>query len=64
MDSQGFILFLRREVDRIGTQKEAATRFDVSEQYLSDVLLGRRGPGEDLLSQLGLQKRISFVKIK
>ena len=33
-----------------------------SPQYLSDVLSGRREPGGAILSALGLEKQVSYVK--
>jgi transcriptional regulator with XRE-family HTH domain len=44
------------------TQRAVARRYGISAQYLSDVMQGRRAPGEKLLKALGLRKRISYTK--
>lgn len=38
------------------TQKDFALKLGVSQQYLSDVLLGRRDPGPSILEFLGIEK--------
>jgi len=63
MDEQGFIERLRREIKRHGNQKRTAKALGISEQFLTDVLKGRRGPGKQLLSALGMEKRVAFVKV-
>lgn len=64
MNQEGFQKLLQREVEKAGNQKKASALLGVSEQFLSDVLRGRRGPGEKLLSKLGLVLRVSYVKAK
>ena len=54
-------LWLRGEIARIGTQKEAAARWRVSETHLSDVLNGKREPGAKLLNQWGLCRQIAYI---
>lgn len=44
----------------IGSQKAAAERWGVSEQYLSDVLSGRRQPGAKLCATVGYKRVISY----
>lgn len=43
-----------------GTNKAAAQFLGVSQQYLSDLLKGRRDPGVKILSKLGLQSRVIY----
>jgi hypothetical protein len=64
MDHAGFLKALQLAVKRAGTQKQAAILLGVSEQFLSDVLRSRRGPGEKLLSKLGLVLVTSYRKAK
>jgi hypothetical protein len=64
MDHAGFLKALQLAVKRAGTQKQAAMVLGVSEQFLSDVLNRRRGPGEKLLAKLGLKQRTIFERIK
>ena len=51
-------------VDERGTQRAVAKYLGVSEIYLSDVLRGKRNPGESILSKLGLQPEIIYVPQK
>jgi transcriptional regulator with XRE-family HTH domain len=64
MDENGFIKRLKTEVAKHGNQKKTAAALGISQQFLTDVLKGRRQPGEKLLAALGLEKRIEFVKAK
>ncbi len=47
-------------VKRQGSQKQAAKFLGISEQYLADVLRGRRAPGKKVLEALGLQKVVVY----
>jgi DNA-binding transcriptional regulator YdaS (Cro superfamily) len=47
-----------------GTQKKAAHALGVSQQYLTDVLHGRREIGATLLSALGYRKVVLYEQIK
>lgn len=46
--------------DKAGNQKRLAAQLDVSESYLSDVMTGRREPGEKLLEALGLERVVTY----
>ena len=54
------LALLRKEADAVGSQKELAAKLGVTAQYVSDVLNGRREPGEAILKPLGLRKVISY----
>lgn len=54
------ITLLRREAD--GRQVEFALRAGVTQQYISDILRGKREPGPKILDALGLQKVIVYVE--
>ena len=56
MDKQAVIEQLQRAVKATGKQKAYATIHDISEQYLSDVLAGRREPGAKILNALNLKR--------
>lgn len=43
-----------------GQQKLFAQKAGISQQYLGDVLRGRREPGEAILSALGLRKVVYY----
>lgn len=47
-------------IEEKGTAKAAAESLGVSQQYLSDVIKGRRDPGAKLLSAMGLQSRVVY----
>lgn len=43
-----------------GSQKAFAKRVGISEQYLSDILKGRREPGAKLLNYFGLERVVGY----
>ena len=45
-----------------GSQKALAQEWGISEQYLSDILKGRREPGNKVLKQLGLRKMVIYTE--
>lgn len=54
-----------RKIEQIietqGTQKAAAEFLGVSQQYLTDLIKGRRDPGSKILDKLGLESRVIYV---
>lgn len=52
IDQPAILERLRVFVGNAGTQKEAARRLNVTEQFLSDVLRGRRAPTGPVLKGL------------
>lgn len=54
---------LRRVIQEEGTQKKAAARLGVSQQYISDLLKNRRQPGTKILRRLGLRKVVSYEEV-
>ena len=50
------------EVKKAGDQKTLAMYWNISEQYLSDVLRCRREPGPKILDRLGLVKMLVYRK--
>lgn len=53
------IIELREMVSR-ATQKAVADQLGFSQQYLSDVLHGRKEPGAKILDALGLERVITY----
>ena len=49
---------LRALLAQHGTQQEAASALGISQQYLSDLLLGRRTFSEAMLAKLGLRRTV------
>ena len=47
----------------ITTQKDFAREADVPEQYLSDVLMGRRLPSDRLLKVIGFRRKVIYVRL-
>ena len=54
-------LHLRRYCVLVGGQKTWADKHGVSEQYLSDVLRGRREPGAKILRAMKLKRVVGYV---
>lgn len=59
MDTNSLLKRLRRLCAE-STQRQVALDLDISEQYLCDVLKGRRHPGPKLLKGLGISRKISY----
>lgn len=55
---------LRRAIATESTAKAWADKNGVSPQYASDVLNGAREPGEAILKALGLERVVTYRKIK
>ncbi len=53
---------LKGECARVGSQRAWAKQAGVSEAYISDVLAGRREPGEAILTVLGLTRQVVYVE--
>jgi DNA-binding transcriptional regulator YdaS (Cro superfamily) len=51
---------LQSAVQAAGSQRAFAAAHGVSEQYLSDVLRGRREIGQKILDTLGLERVVSY----
>lgn len=56
MNESEAIEALREEVRRIGSQKAFAEAHGISEQYVSDMLRGRRAISDRVLGSLGLER--------
>jgi len=57
------VALLRQQAKEAGSQKILAIRWGISQQYLTDVLKGRRMPGPKILKMLGLEPVIMYKKI-
>ncbi|HDZ73185.1 MAG TPA: hypothetical protein ENH55_10480 [Aurantimonas coralicida] len=57
------INLLRDECRQEGSQMAWAAANGVSDAYVSDVLLGRRDPGQSILEGLGLEKVVTYAPI-
>lgn len=51
------IAVLREMIDKAGSQLSVAAELGVSQSYLSDVLMGRKDPGDKILKPLGLKRK-------
>ena len=54
------LALLRRRCDEAGGQKVWARANGISTAYVSDVLNGRREPGDGILRPLGLEKVVTY----
>ncbi len=61
LTQEEFLGLIRDDVDAEGSQKALASKLDVSEAYLSDVLRGRRSAGNKILSRYNLRAVTSYV---
>lgn len=55
-------LELLRSLSSINSQKEVAATYEISPQYLSDILNGRREISAVLAERIGYQRVVTFVK--
>jgi len=46
------------------TQSEFADELNIGQSYLSEVMSGRRDPGDAILNHLGLQKAVLYKAVK
>lgn len=64
MTRNALIRKLYAMVEERGTQRAVAKYLGVSEIYLSDVLRGKRNPGESILAKLGLTAQTVYIPQK
>ena len=57
---QDVVAQLRKQANEAGSQKLLAEKMGVTPQYITDILKGRREPGEAVLKPLGLRKVVSY----
>lgn len=62
MTKEQVIALLLEETRRAGSQKEWCRAHGISEQYVSDVLKGRRDVGNKVLEALGYRKVVIYEK--
>jgi hypothetical protein len=51
-------------IKELGSQELVAKYFNVSQSYISDIISGKRGPGEQIPKTLGLKKITVYVEDK
>lgn len=61
MKRPAIIRKIERIIEERGTQKAAAEFLGVSQQYLTDLLKGRRDPGKKILDKLGLESSVIYT---
>jgi len=59
MDEATLLKRLRRRCDE-ETQAVVAAQIGISQQYLSDILAGRRKIGPTVLDALGVERRVTY----
>jgi hypothetical protein len=55
---------LRSECDKAGGQKAWGDARGISAQYVSDVIAGRRLPGSKVLAALGVERVVSYRRVR
>ena len=60
MTLEAFLAYLELSCRAAGSQQAFAKAHGISPQYLSDVLRGRRDPGQKLLDAMGLKRVVSY----
>lgn len=55
---------LREACAELGSQKAWAKRHGVGDAYVSDILAGRREPGESVLKGLRLKRVVSYAPLR
>ena len=64
MDTDDVRRLLLRECEKAGSMSEWAKENYVSPGYVSDVVNGRRLPGGSILAALGLERVVTYRKVK
>lgn len=64
MDRNKVVGLLALAVEKSGGQAEFARKHSVSNGYVGDALALRRDPGKKLLDILGLEKVVTYRKVK
>lgn len=57
------IKLIRREIAKTGSLRAQALAWGVSAAYLSDVVNGKRWPGEKILGHLGLKGTVKVTRV-
>ncbi len=63
LDHAQLIALLKQQAKDAGSQKQLAFKWGISQQYLSDVMDGRRMPGKKILDALGYEPVVVYKKI-
>jgi hypothetical protein len=64
MTEEQVIALLARECEKAGSQLAWAKANKLSAPYVGDVLRGRREPGKGILVALGLEKVVTYRRVK
>lgn len=62
MSESDVLQMLLKAIKKAGSQKEFADQHDISPQYVNDIVLGRRRPGNKVLQALGLERVVLYKK--
>ena len=64
MDRERFVRMLQFLAHQAGSWSALARQLEVTPQYLSDVKDGRRAPGKGILKGLGMERVVTYRKVK
>jgi hypothetical protein len=62
MTPEEFLTYLRQQAQAHGSQKALAAHLRINPAWLSDILRGRRDPGQKLLEALGFRRVVSYER--
>lgn len=62
MTKERVIAMLEQMAGELGSQKDLAQQLGIAPSYLSDVMAGKREPGDKIIRQLGLKKVVVYEK--
>ena len=63
MKENAVLAMLTKACEALGSQQAWAEANNLSPSYVSDVLKGRRAPGQSILAALGLTKAVEYKRI-
>ena len=64
MLKEAVVALLLRKTTEVGSPRKWALGHSILPQYVSDVLRGRRDPGPQILAALGLEKVVTYRRVK
>ena len=62
LDAWSVMDLIAKAIETAGSQEALAIEWGISELYLSDILRGRREPGNKILKNMGLVKVLVYRK--
>jgi len=64
MTDDQVIALLRKRIELAGSQKAFAVQHELSPAFINDLLQGRRDPSAAILNVLGLERIVTYRKVR